>query len=203
MNTEDGVAAQIKEIVVDAHAFYPSFSRRHYRGAAQNPEGVELTRANLMMMQQLLGHSVLRLLGLGVAPRIYMQRMLGADGLVQRGVPPVPWHPVMMHVCLALPRIWTRLMALADRRMSKDLHQRVSELFFQDMIDHSLGGQVTFLIPESLSDLAALTRDAATPNGERRVTGRRVAQSEIRFADRRGGPDRRLKFRQAYWRGGH
>jgi hypothetical protein len=189
--------------LTEADAFYRSYSRRHYRDASENPEGVELTRANLMMMQQVLGRSVLKLLGLGAAPRIYMQRMLGADGLVQRGVAPVPWHPLAMHACLALPRIWTRLMALADRRFSNGLHQRVSEVFFQGMIDRSLGGQVTFLIPESLSDLAALTRDAATPNGERRVTGRRMRQSEIRFADRRGRPDRRLKFRQAYWRAGH
>ncbi len=188
--------------LTEAEEFYRAYARRHYRKASENPEGVELTRANLLLLRHLLGRSVLRLMGLGSAARIYMQLQLGVDGLVQRGVAPVTWHTIAMRTCLTLPRIWTRLTTLANREDSRHHHERVGQAIFQGMIDRGLGGQVTFLIPESLSDLDALTRSVAIPHGERRIGQRRAQQSDIHFPDRRARPDRRLAFRQTFWGAG-
>lgn len=188
--------------LTEAEAFYRAYARRHYRDASENPEGVELTRANLLMMQHLVGRSALKLMGLRPAPRVYMQQMLGANGLVQRGVPPVKWHALATGVYLTLPRIWTKLWALSKGKGARSFHERLSQVVFQGMIDRSLGGQVTFLIPDSLSDLHALTTDVARPYGERRVAQRRARQSDIRLPDRRAGRDRRLAFRQTFWGAG-
>ena len=132
-----------------------------------------------------------------------MQLMLGVDGLMQRGVAPVTWHTIAMRTCVTLPRIWTRLTTLANRDSSRHHHERVSQLVFQGMIDRNLGGQVTFLIPDSLSDLHALTTSVDMPYGERRIAQRRAQESDIPFPNRRARPDRRLAFRQTFWRTRH
>ena len=189
--------------LTEAEEFYRAYARRHYRKASENPEGVELTRANLLLLRHLLGRPVLKLMGLGSADRIYMQLMLGVDGLMQRGVAPVTWHTIAMRTCVTLPRIWTRLTTLANRDSSRHHHERVSQLVFQGMIDRNLGGQVTFLIPDSLSDLHALTTSVDMPYGERRIAQRRAQESDIPFPNRRARPDRRLAFRQTFWRTRH
>jgi len=58
---------------------------------------------------------------------------------------------------------------------------------------------VTYLIPESIGDLRALTERAVRPHGERRRLQRRAGQATMRGPDRRAGVDRRLAFREAFW----
>jgi hypothetical protein len=183
----------------EADEFYRSYARRHYRNAQDNPEGVELTRASLLMLEHIVGHTPLRWMGSRLVPRLYMQQLLGAEGLVQRGVRPVRQHAVTKWALLALLNVWTRLATGIDRRGGRHLHERVSQLFLQGLIDRTLDGEVTFLIPERLADLHALTDKVVRPFGERRRADRRAAHFDIDFSDRRGGPDRRLAFRQSFW----
>jgi len=143
--------------LTEAETFYRAYARRHYRQANENPEGVELTRANLSMLQHLLARTPLRLLGSALVPRIYMQQLLGADGLVQRGVKPVAAHTLTKWVLLELLRVWTWVGALIDRDGGRHVHERISQMFFEGLIVRTMGGEVTFLMPERLEDLHALT----------------------------------------------
>lgn len=184
--------------LTEATAFYRSYERRHYREAPENPEGVELTRACLMMLEYMAAHSPLRRLGSARVPRIYMQRMLGRAGLVQRGIDPVAAHPLVQWLLLTPLRLWTWLGSRADASRFRHFHDRLAELFFQGLIDRTLQGEVTFLIPEHMSDLHALTDPVIRPYGERRRGERRVAAVPIAAPERRT-TDRRLAFRAGFW----
>ena len=185
--------------LAEAEEFYTAYSRRHYREAVQNPEGVELTRACLLMLEHMVARTPFRRLGITRVPRVYMQRLLGAAGLVQRGVKPVRGHPILTIVLLTPLRIWTWLGSRADRDGGRHFHERIGQIFFQGLIDRTLEGEVTFLVPEGLNDLHALTEKVVRPYGERRRVQRRVRQSDRLLGERRSGSDRRLAFRAAFW----
>ncbi len=118
-----------------------------------NPAGVLLTVADLEMMRRLLPWP-LRLLGLGVAPRVYLVRLLGLDGAARVGVTPPPAHALLDWLILELPVLWHRLWnVLAPDRQA---HARWSRLFFRELIDKAWGGEVRFSVPEHLKDLRRL-----------------------------------------------
>jgi hypothetical protein len=146
----------IPSSLTDADTFYAAYARRHYRSAAENLEGVALSRANLQMLAGFVEKSPLRLLGIRLVPRIYMQQLLGADGLVQRGVKPVPIHAVTRVALLGLLRLANGLGMLVDRAGGTHFHERLSGHVFQGLIDRTRHGEVTFLIPEELADLREL-----------------------------------------------
>lgn len=186
--------------LAEADEFYGAYARRHYRAAKENPEGVELTRASLMMLEHMVSLTSLRRLGAGLVPRIYMQQMLGTDGLVLRGVPPVRFHLLTSLVLLGGLKLWTAFGAWLDRRTGRHVHEVLSQAFFQGLIDRTMDGEVCFLIPERLADLRALADKVVRPHGERRSGERRARQLAIDFPERRRPrPDRRLAFRQAFW----
>ena len=189
----------LPETLAEADEFYRTYSKRHYRQATQNPEGVELTRACLLMLEHMVAHTPFRRLGVTRVPRVYMQQMLGAAGLEQRGVTPVRWHTVTRWLLLTPLRLWTWLGHRADRDGARNFHERIGQIFFQGLITRTLDGEVTFLVPERLSDLHALTEKIVRPYGERRRVQRRVRTSERLLGERRSGSDRRLAFRAAFW----
>jgi hypothetical protein len=184
--------------LAEAREFYRAYERRHYRDAHENPEGVELTRACLMMLEEIVAHTPFRRLGVTKVPRVYMQRMLGAAGLIQRGVEPIPGHPIMQWMLLTPLRVWTWIGSRADGSGWRHFHDRLAEVFFQGLINRTLDGEVTFLIPERLQDLHALTDPVIKPYGERRRGERRVQQSPPGIPERRRH-DRRLAFRAGFW----
>ena len=186
--------------LTEADEFYQSYARRHYRPAAENPEGVELTRASLLMLEHMVEHTPLRWLGIGVVPRVYMQQLLGADGLVQRGITPVRHHALTRWTLFTLLKLGTRITARGDRDGLRQFHERLSEEFFQGLINRSFQGGVTFLIPERMADLHAMADKVIRPHGERRRAERRTQPSSAVSAERRhAGRDRRLAFRQGFW----
>jgi hypothetical protein len=147
--------------LTEADEFYAAYARRHYRSAAENPEGVALTGANLQMLAGFVDKSPLRMLGITLVPRIYMQEFLGADGLVQRGVKPVRFHAVTQMALLGLLRIVNSVGLLMDRNGGTHFHEQLSDHIFQGTINRTMHGEVTFLIPEELADLRALTDTAS------------------------------------------
>lgn len=185
--------------LTEAEELYRAYARRHFRNAAENLEGVELTRANLLMLDHLLARTHLRWCGLKLAPRIYMQQLLGAEGMVRRGVTPVAWHSIARQLFLCVPRVLTWLGALADKEGCRHYHERLSQIFFEGLIVRTMNGEVTFLIPDRLADLHRLTESVMRPYGERRRVQRRVQEPAAGIADRRTRPDRRLAFRQTFW----
>lgn len=60
-------------------------------------------------------------------------------------------------------------------------------------------GRVTYLIPDSVADLRALTERSVRPHGERRQSQRRLREMAVAGSERRTSTDRRLAFRQSYW----
>jgi hypothetical protein len=144
----------IPENVAEAAAFYAAYARRHYVTAAANPLGVTLARADLRMLQHLIPRS-LRLLGLGVVPRIYMCDLLGKEGCQRVGIRPVLGHVVLKWLLHYVPRLWIRLTE-PDDKYERHLHETCSRLIFQGLINRAYNGQVTFLVPETIADLQRL-----------------------------------------------
>ena len=137
--------------VDEAATFYASYSRRHYTGAAENPDGVRLARVNLAMVRSLLPLWA-RLLGLGVLPRLVMTELVGEEGMRRIGVPPLLGHRLLASACAAVLRV---CQGLADH-CPGHLAERLGQLVFQGMVDTSRGGHVTFLIPDSLAAMRQL-----------------------------------------------
>jgi ER-bound oxygenase mpaB/B'/Rubber oxygenase, catalytic domain len=137
--------------VTEAAEFYAAFKRRHYVGPAQNPKGVVLARDNLRMLQDLLPRAW-RLVGLGLAPRLYMWDLIGPEGCARVGITPVLGHRVLKAILLTVVRLSHRVIDDVPVRADDTL----SRLLFQGMINRSWDGQVTFLIPDTLADLRKL-----------------------------------------------
>lgn len=138
----------------EAKAFYDSYRRRHYVEADSNSEGVELARANLQMLNDLLPQTPLRRLGLKIVPRIYMEQLIGKDGCSKIGVKPVRFLFLTKWFLSHVPWFWTRLwdaVDLVDR--SGNLHQNLSRIFFQGLITQGTGGEITWTVPRTLTDL--------------------------------------------------
>jgi len=144
----------------EAAMFYKSYCRRHYVESSENPEGVELARANLDMLNELLPQTPLRQLGFKIVPRIYMEDLIGPIGCAQIGIKPVFWLPLTKWFFLRLPLIWSKLWDSADRiKSSSRAHEQLSRRFFQHIINKDHKGEVTFRIPPKLESLRQTKRD--------------------------------------------
>ena len=186
--------------LTEATEFYAAYGRRHYVAATENPEGVELAKANLNMINDMLPQTPLRRLGLKIVPRIYMQFLMGNEGCRRVGIRPVPWLPVTKWVLLHLPGVWVWFWEKFDRLdKSGHVHERLSRWFFQGLINKTQDGEVTFLIPDDLTELRKLAVNPNQPTTERRASDRRKTQVPITFTDRRIGRERRQSFRATYW----
>lgn len=152
-NNSDFVPANLS----DARLFYDSYRRRHYVEAASNPDGVQLAAANLQMLNDLLPQTPLRRLGLKMVPRIYMEELIGREGCERIGIQPVRFLHLTKWFLTHLPAVWTRLWGVADAiDRSGNVHENLSRVFFQGLINRQYGGEVTFLIPDTLTELRKL-----------------------------------------------
>jgi hypothetical protein len=89
----------------------------------------------------------LRLLGFGAAPAIAMAELMTPQELARVGVRPIAGQRVIRAVFhLAL-----RLVQGAEEALP--FSSRLASVIFQDMIDTSRGGEVTFCIPVTLFQL--------------------------------------------------
>jgi hypothetical protein len=136
--------------VNDAGEFYEAFKRRHYVSARENPDGVALAAANLKMLKDMIPR-LLRLLGFGLLPRMYMQELIGPEGCARVDIQPVPGHALLKWLLTHLHK----LQELFERNDRPD-HLRFSQMLFQDMINRAYDGPVTFTIPDSMKDLKGL-----------------------------------------------
>jgi ER-bound oxygenase mpaB/B'/Rubber oxygenase, catalytic domain len=144
----------LPEHLDDAAAFYHAYARRHYVSAAANPDGVKLATADLRMMQQMLPSRWCRY-GLKIVPRIYMQQLIGQDGCRRVGIQPVMGYFILRWLLRQLPRLWMKPWVRIDER-HRNLHETLSRLFFQGLINREYGGEVSFSVPETLADLKKL-----------------------------------------------
>jgi hypothetical protein len=141
----------LPETIDDCAAFYESYARRHYVDAADNPKGVELAQANLQMMQDLLsrhGHWP----GLKSLPRAYMFELMGDEMCARIGLDRTAEGFLESLADHLLPPI---LQGVSDLLPGK-IAEKISDLIFQGLIDHSYGQSVEFLVPDDVEDLRKL-----------------------------------------------
>ncbi len=143
--------------LTETKLFYESYRRRHYVNAVDNPEGVQLAATNLQMMNDLLPQTPLRRLGLRIIPRIYMEELIGEEGCEKIGIKPVQFLYATKWLVKTFPPVWSRLWNVVDRVDPSDhLHENISRVFFQGLINREFNGEITFHIPDSLEDLHRL-----------------------------------------------
>lgn len=131
--------------LAEAGEFYDAYVRRHDTGPAENPYGLVLTQDNVDMMKSLIPKP-LRLLGFGAAPAIAMAEVMTPRELARVGMRPIAGHRVIRAVFhLAL--------RLAQGAEKLPFSSHLASVIFQDMIDTSRGGEVTFCIPVTLFQL--------------------------------------------------
>jgi hypothetical protein len=142
-------AAYVPANVAEAAEFYAAYSRRQY--VAGNPGGEILTRDHVNMLQDLIPR-LLRWLGLGAMPRIYMYDLMGATACTNLGIAPVPGHGFLKWLLLKVVAVWQRgIDRLPDRAV-----EAFSRIIFQGIINRQYGGQVQFMIPDSIAGLHRL-----------------------------------------------
>jgi hypothetical protein len=144
-------ASMVPATVAEAGEFYASYARRHYVGADANPDGVALSATNLAMVESFVPWWG-RLLGLGWLPKVVMTELLGDEGMQRVGMAPVTGHRLLTGGFSLLLRIFQDI---ADG-CPAHIAERLGRLVFQGMIDVSRGGEVTFLVPDSLADMRRL-----------------------------------------------
>ena len=145
----------VPQSLAEAREFYRSYARRHYRPAAENPTGVELTVSLLQMVNSLLPDTFLKHFGLSRLPKLYLQDLIGKEAMKALGVRPSRLVPraLLNLVPLLLRWFW----AEADRlKPLEGLHEKLSALFLHGLIQQSYGGEVTFLVPKRLRSLREL-----------------------------------------------
>jgi mpaB/rubber oxygenase-like protein len=144
-------ASMVPATVAEAGEFYTAYTRRHYVGAEANPDGVALSRINLAMVKSLVPWWA-RLLGLGVLPRLLMTELLGDEGMRRVDIRPVSGHRFLGASFSRLLRVFQDISDHCPRHLGEQL----GRLVFQDMIDVSRGGEVNFLVPDSLAAMREL-----------------------------------------------
>lgn len=136
----------------EGRAFCAAYARE-FRPAAENPDGVALTRADLDMMRGLIPWPM-RLLGLGPAPAVYLLRMLGEEAAARVGVVRTARHVWCEWLAMRLPVLWQRLWN--NLAPEKEAHDRISRLFFRSLIVGAWGEEVRFMVPQDLADMRRL-----------------------------------------------
>jgi hypothetical protein len=142
-------AAYVPANVAEAAEFYAAYSRRQY--VAGNPGGEILTQDHVNMLRDLIPR-LLRWLGLGAMPRIYMYDLMGDTACGNLGIAPVPGRGLLKWLLLKVVGVWQRgIDRLPDRAV-----EAFSRIIFQGIINRQYGGQVQFLIPDSIAGLHRL-----------------------------------------------
>lgn len=137
----------------EAAAFSEAYARRNFVEAKNNPEGLELTQADLRMMRELLPRW-LRALGLGALPKLMMARLLGRDAAARVGVKRQPGHYILEWLLLEGPILWRKLWQ--HLTPSHAAHDAVSRLFFEALIKRAWKGEVFYTVPLTRQDLQKL-----------------------------------------------
>ena len=140
--------------VGEAHEFYRAYARRHYRPAAENPEGAKLAQSLLDMMNMMLPQTPLRRLGLKIVPRIYMEMFLGREGMARVGIRPVRFLFLSKWLLKFNVRLWMWFWDKSDE-LSGDAsaHENLSRIFFKMLIHHGVGHEVTFSLRDNMKEL--------------------------------------------------
>ncbi len=143
----------LPENLDDARLFYERYTERHYTGAEQNPEGPRLEAANLTMMKAFIP-AWLRWMGLGYAPLIYTQHLIGPVACRRVGIKPLKGFYLYKALLFGIPHVFLHIYGLFYRkRRHPGKHHFLAQLFFQTLINDEFGHVVTFEIPVTVKDM--------------------------------------------------
>jgi hypothetical protein len=135
----------------EAGEFYRNYCDLNYVSSDRNPEGVALAQDNIRMLQDLMPRWM-RWLGLSKAPQIYTWELIGPEGCARVGISPVAGQSLRKWLLEAL-------VPFAQRELDR-APGSVTEMFartlFEKMIHRQWGGDVTFLMPDSLREVRQL-----------------------------------------------
>jgi hypothetical protein len=160
---EHDSTAYIPSDVADARVFYAAYSRRHYKPAAENPEGVALAAANLDMLRGMIP-SYLKFLGFGLVPRMTMLELMGPEACARLGIATIPGHFAVKWFLNAMHAMIRALQPKASVRPGPhDHHTSVSMIMLQELITRSYGGVVAFNLPTEMAQVRQMVRQ--TDNG--------------------------------------
>lgn len=134
--------------VEEAGLFYASYARRHFTEPEENPRGPVLAQHNLEMMEHLIP-APLRLLGFSQAPHIVMSKLMAPEEMARVGLAPTPDKGLMDKLVAAAIKV----LGWEEKVMPKNVAELLAWVIFQDMIKKSRGGEVMFIIPDSLAAL--------------------------------------------------
>jgi len=138
--------SRIPPTIADAGTFYAAYVRRNDTGPSRNPAGVVLTQDNLTMMRSMIPWW-LRILGLGLAPSIFMTEVMTGEELARVGVTPIAGHR-------AIKAFLGRIVRLGqDVGEDTRFESRLARRLLQGMVDLDRRGEVPFSIPFSRYDL--------------------------------------------------
>jgi hypothetical protein len=143
--------------IEDAARFYEAYKRRHYVEASVNPDGLALAAADLKMLRGRVPR-LMRLLGFGVIPRIYMRELMGEEACGRIGIGPVPGHRFTKWAVMHIHAILRPIEDVDASRLG-----RMGEMLFQDMISKAYNGEVTFTVPTTMKELKNIVRASKNP----------------------------------------
>jgi hypothetical protein len=146
--------AWIPDSVDDAASFYALYARRHFTAAEANPDGVALAQANLAMLRDMVP-PILRRLGLGFAPQLYMLHLAGTASCRRVGIAAIPGHAMLRGVLDVVPRLWfmlSRAVTAAESGLGMHPRHSFSRMLFQHLIDDAFGDAVSFTVPVTITD---------------------------------------------------
>ena len=144
--------AWIPASLAEARDFYASYSRRHYRPAAENEEGVMLAAANLRMLSRRMPF---------FAARIFMHALMGPEASDRLGIRAVPLLFLWKATLLNFPHVWTALWRALDKRSASGLvrHIDFSEDILQRLVVFSYEEKVPSLcIPRDVTEISQIVR---------------------------------------------
>jgi hypothetical protein len=101
---------------------------------------------------------ILRPFGFGMLPRLYMKKLMGEEACDRLQLPPAPGHSVLLYLLHQLHRLLT---VFSSRH---PLHgERLAMVIFQDLIDRSYDGRITYTIPEDLNQMRSMVDKSDQP----------------------------------------
>ena len=141
----------------EAQEFNLAYARRHFRTAAENPDGTVLAVAQVDMIASRLVGGWLQYLVPKFVPRLYFELLIGPDACKNLGVVRARPLPGIKWIVLNVPRGWAALWRTYDRIAGNNRrHIELSRRFFQRLILWQYGGAATYRVARSAEEVEQL-----------------------------------------------
>ena len=100
--------------------------------------------------------SWIKIFGLGLAPRMYTEHLIGKEACRRVEIKPVSGHGILKFFLFKVPEFFLKIYQIfkgVERHLHLNMHQYISQKVFQKMINHEFEQGVYFTVPVSLKEL--------------------------------------------------